>query len=89
MQHSLKNWLFEKSMSRVELNRYECRYPLRTVWTGQTLMKCCMIMPHHAAFHLRPHCLSKYLFAGIQNEKGYPTYGAAGRFFKNMSVDTL
>ena len=26
-------------------------------------------MPHYAAFHLDLHCLSKYLFAGIQNEK--------------------
>ena len=27
-------------------------------------------MLHHAAFHLGLHCLSKHLFAGIQNEKG-------------------
>ena len=27
-------------------------------------------MPHYAAFHLGLHCLPKYLFAGIQNEKG-------------------
>ena len=27
-------------------------------------------MPHHAAFHLGLHCLTKYLFADIQNEKG-------------------
>ena len=27
-------------------------------------------MPPYAAFHLGLHCLSKYLFIGIQNEKG-------------------
>ena len=25
-------------------------------------------MPHYAEFHLGLHCLSKYLFTGIQNE---------------------
>ena len=28
-------------------------------------------MPHYAAFHLGLHCLPKYLFIGIQNEKVY------------------
>ena len=28
-------------------------------------------MPPYAAFHLGLHCLSKYLFTGIQNEKSY------------------
>ena len=41
-------------------------------------MKICFIfansvdldeMPHYVAFHLGLHCLPKYLFAGIQNEK--------------------
>ena len=27
-------------------------------------------MPHFAAFHLDLHCLPKYLFMGIKNEKG-------------------
>ena len=27
-------------------------------------------MPHYAAFHLGLHCLPKYLYTGIQNEKG-------------------
>ena len=27
-------------------------------------------MLHYAAFHLGFHCLPKYLFTGIQNEKG-------------------
>ena len=27
-------------------------------------------MLHYAAFHLGLHCLPKYLFTGIQNEKG-------------------
>ena len=27
-------------------------------------------MPLHEAFHLGLHCLLKYLFASIQNEKG-------------------
>ena len=27
-------------------------------------------MLHHAAFHLGLHCLQKYLFTSIQNEKG-------------------
>ena len=26
-------------------------------------------MPHNAAFHQGLHCLPKYLFTGIQNEK--------------------
>ena len=26
-------------------------------------------MPHYVAFHLGLHCLPKYLFTGIQNEK--------------------
>ena len=26
-------------------------------------------MPHYAAFHLGLHCLQKYMFEGIQNEK--------------------
>ena len=28
-------------------------------------------MPHNAAFHLGLHCLPKYLFICIQNEKGH------------------
>ena len=28
-------------------------------------------MPHPAAFHLGLHCMPKYLFIGIQNEKFY------------------
>ena len=28
-------------------------------------------MPTYAAYHLGLHCLPKYLFTGIQNEKGY------------------
>ena len=28
-------------------------------------------MPPYAAFHLGLHCLPKYLFIGIKNEKGY------------------
>ena len=27
-------------------------------------------MPHYAAFHQGLHCLPKYLFTGIHNEKG-------------------
>ena len=27
-------------------------------------------MQHHAAFHLGPHCLSKYPFRGFQHTKG-------------------
>ena len=27
-------------------------------------------MPQSAAFHLRPHCLPKYMFRGFQNTKG-------------------
>ena len=27
-------------------------------------------MPPYAAFHLGLHCLPKYLFTGMQNEKG-------------------
>ena len=26
-------------------------------------------MPHNAAFHQGPHCLLRYLLAGIQNQK--------------------
>ena len=36
--------------------------------TVQNLMKCRLSL--NAAFHLGPHCLPKYLFTGIQNEKG-------------------
>ena len=28
-------------------------------------------MQHFAAFHLGLHCLPKYLFTGMQNEKGH------------------
>ena len=28
------------------------------------------IMPHYAEFHLDLHCLQKYMYTGIQNEKG-------------------
>ena len=27
-------------------------------------------MPHNVAFHLGLHCLPKYMFSSIQNEKG-------------------
>ena len=32
-------------------------------------------MHHYAAFHLDNDCLPKYLFTGIQNEKGYTNCG--------------
>ena len=31
-------------------------------------------MPPYVAFHLSLHCLSKYLFTGIENGKGFKNY---------------
>ena len=31
-------------------------------------------MLHYAAFHLGQQCLPKYLFASVQNEKGYDVF---------------
>ena len=35
-------------------------------------------MPHKMAFHLGLHCFPKYLFTGIQNEKGKKYCGSLG-----------
>ena len=41
-------------------------------------------IPHYAAFHLGVHCVPKYIFTGIQNEKGdkiqTTNYGIASNY---------
>ena len=37
-------------------------------------------MPHKAAFLLGLHCFPKYLFTGIQNEKGKKKCGSSGMY---------
>ena len=49
-------------------------------------------MPHYVALHLGIHCLQKYLFSGIQNEKGKSGLQIRVRtgklffFFRNQNI---
>ena len=55
--------------SQVKISKLECVYVLKIVFVVANTVYPNKMLPY-AAFHLGLHCVAKYLFTGIQNEKG-------------------